>query len=142
MLSRSIALLLVLTVGFVCLAADTPPVVKRGPASPTSPASGHEMFTTYCAVCHGKEGRGDGPAATALNKKPANLTELTLRNDGKFPELRVYGTIKGDLEMPAHGSRDMPIWGSVFQSMSHGNLPEVQMRISNLTQYLKTIQAK
>ena len=141
MASRNIALLLVLLIAFAGVAANAQ-TVKRVPASPTSPASGQEMFTTYCAVCHGSDAKGTGPAASALKKTPANLTELTARNGGKFPELKVYGTIKGDLETPAHGSRDMPIWGAVFQSMGHGNQSEVQMRIANLTAYVQSLQAK
>jgi mono/diheme cytochrome c family protein len=137
---RSFALLLVLFVAFACLVANAQPVVKKVPVTPTSPASGQEMFKTYCAACHGLEGKGNGPAGPALKKQPANLTELTQRNNGKFPELKVYDTIKGDLDMPAHGSRDMPVWGSLFSSISHGSPGEVQMRISNLTDYIKTLQ--
>jgi mono/diheme cytochrome c family protein len=141
MASRNIALLLVLLIAFAGVAANAQ-TVKRVPATPTSPASGQEMFKTYCAVCHGTEGKGNGPAATALKKTPANLTELAQRNGGKFPELKVYGTIKGDFETPAHGSRDMPIWGSVFQSMNGGSSGEVHMRISNLTAYVQSLQGK
>jgi hypothetical protein len=36
----------------------------------------------------------------------------------------------------------MPMWGSVFQSVSHGSSSEVQMRISNLTAYVQSLQAK
>lgn len=141
MASRNIALLLVLLIAFAGVAANAQNV-KRVPVSPTSPASGQQMFTTYCAVCHGTEGKGNGPAATALKKTPANLTELTARNGGKFPELKVFDTIKGDLETPAHGSRDMPIWGTVFQGLGHGSQGEVQLRISNLTAYVQSIQGK
>jgi len=134
----------ILSVLFLVIAgvAATAQTVKKTPVAPTSPASGQEMFKEYCAVCHGVEGKGNGPAATALKKTPANLTELAQRNGGKFPELKVYGTIKGDVEMPAHGSRDMPMWGSLFQSVSHGNQSEVQMRIANLTAYVQSIQGK
>jgi len=140
-MSRSVSLLLVLFLAFACFAANAQ-TLKKAPISPTSPASGQEMFKEYCAVCHGLDGKGTGPAATALKKTPANLTELTQRNGGKFPELKVYGTIKGDVDVPAHGSRDMPIWGSLFQSVSHGNQSEVQMRIANLTAYVQSLQAK
>lgn len=140
MVSRSFALLLALFVVFA-LMVNAQPVVKKVPITPTSPASGQEMFKTYCAACHGPEGKGNGPAGPALKKQPANLTELTQRNGGKFPELKVFDTIKGDLDMPAHGSRDMPIWGNLFSSVSHGSQGEVQMRISNLTDYIKSIQA-
>ena len=138
---RTVSLFLIVFVAFACM-ASAQPALKRTTVSPTSAASGQEMFNTYCATCHGKAGKGDGPAAPALKKAPANLSELTQRNSGKFPELKVYSTIKGDLEMPAHGSREMPIWGALFQSISHGNEGEVQMRIANLTSYVQTLQVK
>ena len=141
MSSKSVSILAVLCLLFVCLAASAQTIQKTA-VSPTSPSSGADMFKTYCAACHGTDGKGTGPAAPALKKTPANLTELTARNGGKFPELKVYGTIKGDVDMPAHGSRDMPVWGSLFSSVSHGNQSEVQMRIANLTAYVQSIQAK
>ena len=66
-------LLLVVFLAFAFIPANAQPVVKKTAVSPTSPASGEVMFTTYCAVCHGKAGKGDGPAAAALKKTPANL---------------------------------------------------------------------
>jgi len=116
------------------------PTIKKVSPSPTSPASGKEMFVSYCSACHGKDGIGNGPAASAMKVTPSDLTSLTQRSKGKFPELRVYSAIKGDAEMPAHGSKDMPVWGSVFAAMAHGNEGEIQMRISNLVSYVKSIQ--
>lgn len=141
MASRVVTLLTIAFVLFACVAANAQPTIKKVPVTSTSAASGHEMFKTYCAACHGQDGRGDGPAAPALKKQPANLTELSARNGGKFPELKVFNTIKGDSDVTAHGSRDMPIWGSLFPSISSGQA-EVQLRISNLTDYVKSIQAK
>ncbi len=131
----------VLLVSFLALAGANATDIKKVPIKRTSPASGKEMFVTYCAVCHGKEGKGNGPAAPALKKTPANLTELTQRNGGKFPELKVFSTIKGESETPAHGARDMPMWGSLLGSVS-GSEGEVQMRIAGLTAYVESLQAK
>jgi mono/diheme cytochrome c family protein len=139
MASRSCSLLLVSFLALAGMNAETS--IKKIPVKRTSPASGQEMFVTYCAVCHGKEGKGNGPAATALKKTPANLTELTQRNGGKFPELKVYSTIKGDSETPAHGARDMPMWGSLLGSVS-GSEGEVQLRIAGLTAYVESLQGK
>jgi mono/diheme cytochrome c family protein len=111
-------------------------------APATSPASGHQMYMAYCASCHGKEGKGDGPVAAALKTPPADLATLSARNGGKFPELRVTSAIKGDPALPAHGSAEMPVWGTVFQKMSQGNAGQVQMRIANLVAYVRSIQAK
>lgn len=43
------------------------------PATEESIAAGAALYAQYCAVCHGAEGRGDGPGGVALNPKPANL---------------------------------------------------------------------
>ena len=44
------------------------------PASESSIAAGAATYTLYCAVCHGNEGKGDGPGAAALNPKPADFS--------------------------------------------------------------------
>jgi mono/diheme cytochrome c family protein len=125
----------------IALSAQTPPVIQKAPPNPkTSPTSGKQMFTEYCAVCHGKEGKGDGPAATALKKAPADLTTLSTRNGGKFPDIRVARYIEGQDEVAAHGSRDMPIWGTVFHSI--GDTGATALRVSNLTDYVRSLQAK
>ena len=125
---------------FCAVASDI--TIKRITTSQTSPASGQQMYDNYCAVCHGNNGRGDGPAASALKTVPTDLTALAARNNGKFPELHVYAAIQGDRDLPAHGPSDMPVWGNVFQTMSRGSSGEVQMRISNLVQYIKGLQGK
>jgi mono/diheme cytochrome c family protein len=115
--------------------------IKKGTIQPTSPASGKEMFEEYCAVCHGKAGRGDGPAADALKKKPADLTQLTRKNNGNFPELHVMNFITGEEVAAAHGSRDMPVWGPLFRSLSPNDQGVVKLRVNALMEYLKTLQA-
>jgi mono/diheme cytochrome c family protein len=116
--------------------------IKRVPIARTSASSGHEMYATYCAACHGKEGRGNGPAAEALKVPPADLTALAKKNEGKYPSDHVSSTIKGDLEMPAHGSREMPVWGNLFWQLSQGHTSEVQLRVSNLNTYIESLQEK
>jgi mono/diheme cytochrome c family protein len=117
-------------------------VIQHVPISATSPASGKQMFTAYCAVCHGTEGNGNGPAASALKTAPSDLTQLTKENGGKFPAMKVSSVIRGTADLPAHGSKDMPVWGELFWSMSHGQESQVQQRVSNLTHYIESIQAK
>jgi mono/diheme cytochrome c family protein len=106
-----------------------------------SPADGKAMFMEYCATCHGREGKGNGPAAGALKKTPADLTLLAAHNGGKFPEAHIARYIGGDDAILAHGSRDMPIWGDVFKSMNRDQAVTAQ-RVSNLTDYVKLIQGK
>ena len=95
------------------------------------------MFDTYCAVCHGKEGKGNGPAASALAKVPADLTRISARNGGTFPEVRVRRYIEGLDEVAAHGTRDMPMWGDLFRSL---NRDTAQIRVAALADYLKSLQ--
>ncbi|HVO99326.1 MAG TPA: c-type cytochrome [Bryobacteraceae bacterium] len=123
------------------LSAGLAQTIKTVPPTPTNPTSGPEMYKQYCAVCHGPDGKGGGPAATALKKAPADLTQLSAHNKGKFPDARVARYIEGDEKVAAHGSSEMPMWGVVFKSMS-GNEDVVRMRVSNLTDYIKGMQAK
>jgi mono/diheme cytochrome c family protein len=116
--------------------------IKHVPIKATSPVSGTEMYTAYCAVCHGTDGKGGGPAASALKVPPSDLTLLSKNNGGKYPALKVTSAIHGEGSVPAHGSREMPVWGSLFWKMSSGHESEVQQRVTNLTQYIETLQAK
>lgn len=117
-------------------------VIKHVPVKPTSAASGQEMYGSYCAVCHGKDGKGGGPAAEALKVPPPDLTTLAKRNHGEYPSMRVTSTIRGEAAMPAHGSKEMPVWGHLFWSISGGHSAEVQQRVTNLNKYIESLQAK
>ena len=113
--------------------------VKPATIQPTSAASGEEMYKEYCAVCHGLDGMGKGPAAPAMTKPPTDLTAMARKNNGAFPATRVMESIRGDLYTPAHCSKDMPVWGRLFSSLD-SNTGLVQLRLSNLTNHIKTMQ--
>lgn len=123
-------------------AQDQTPVIKHAPAPITSAASGKEMFEAYCASCHGKDAKGDGPAAPALKKAPANLTMLAKITGGKYPSSKVTAVLRGDATLAAHGTQEMPVWGPVFWKMSQGHEGEMQQRIANLNRYIESLQAK
>jgi mono/diheme cytochrome c family protein len=116
------------------------PKVKITPAPITSPSSGEQMYEAYCASCHGKDGKGNGPAAAAMKVPPTDLTTLAAKNHGEFPSAHVAAVIRGDSLAPAHGDKDMPVWGPVFLAMGQHHTADVQQRIANLVQYLKQIQ--
>ncbi len=122
--------------------AQTPPVVRHVPIANTPASSGAGMFASYCAVCHGKDGKGDGPAASALKTPPADLTTLAAKNGGKYPSSHVATVLRGDGSFPSHGSQDMPVWGPLFSSISDGHDGQVHQRINNLVTYIGTLQAK
>ena len=134
--------LFALLFGAIGAAVNAQTVVKT-PAPHTSAANAAEMYKAYCASCHGITGEGDGPVAAALKMRPTNLTRLAVQNNGKFPSAEVYSSITGDTAVPltAHGTKDMPVWGTVFESMSHSDT-DVRLRITNLVHYIEELQAK
>jgi mono/diheme cytochrome c family protein len=104
---------------------------------------GAGIFRNYCASCHGLDGRGNGPVSKALKRKIPDLTRLSQRNDSAFPAIHVRNTIMfgGDDLLPAHGSKEMPMWGPIFHEIEFdhdlGNV-----RLENITKYLESIQRK
>jgi mono/diheme cytochrome c family protein len=123
-------------------AAAQETTVKHVQATLTSAASGKQMYTNYCAACHGSDGKGGGPAASALKVPPADLTALSKNNNGKFPSFHLTSVLRGESPPTAHGSKDRPVWGPIFWRMSQGHPAEVQQRIANLTTYVESLQEK
>jgi mono/diheme cytochrome c family protein len=129
--------------GLVVSAESQQKQIKYVPVKSTSRTSAQEMYTAYCAVCHGIDGKGGGPAAKVLKVPPSDLTILARRNGGKYPSDHVTTAIRGDVHLPASGSREMPAWGrEVFWRMSQGQTSEVQLRVSNLNKYIESLQGK
>jgi len=113
--------------------------IRPVPIQKTSPVSGAQMYSTYCAVCHGADGKGNGPAAPALKTIPTNLTTLAKKNNGKFPAEHVSAVLQFGVATPAHGNADMPIWGDLMRTLPSSSM-QLHQRIVNLTDYLKTMQ--
>ena len=128
----------VLVMAGTLVGQEKPKIVTK-PAQDVSITEPAAMFEAYCAACHGKQAKGDGPAARALKAVPADLTRINARNGGKFPTVKVRRYIEGIDEIAAHGSRDMPVWGQAFRSMTGGQAG-VQLRVEALTKYLESIQ--
>jgi len=109
--------------------------------------SGKQEFLRSCATCHGVEATGNGPAAPALNVKPADLTQMANHHGGVFLFWRTYEKILGRDEyvVPGHGTREMPIRGDRFRfapTTSEDQKTSVRGRILSLVHYLQSIQAK
>ncbi len=126
----------------LALGQSTKSTVKHEAAPMTSPSSGKEMFLSYCAPCHGKDAKGNGPAAAALKQLPADLTMLAKRNGGKYPSNKVTTVLRGQDKLVAHGDQEMPVWGPVFWRMSQGHEEQVTLRIANLNKYIESLQEK
>jgi hypothetical protein len=101
---------------------------------------GVDNFHSYCSPCHGRDGKGDGPVASALKRRPGDLTTLAKRNHGVFPRADVRNFItNGGPDIPEHGTIDMPVWGPTFRALDSSDR-SVAIRIANVVEYLSTIQ--
>jgi mono/diheme cytochrome c family protein len=131
----------VLSIGMSLLAQEQKPApqVKNVSAQPIASIEGRDNFAAYCAVCHGQDGKGNGPAAPAMKVTVPDLTTIAQRNQGHFSATNVEQVIRGTgkTTTPAHGVTDMPIWGNVFMQEDRARL---MLRIGNLVKYVETIQ--
>ncbi|HEY8155262.1 MAG TPA: c-type cytochrome [Myxococcota bacterium] len=106
---------------------------------------GAEEFPRYCGSCHGVRGEGDGPTAEVLRTRPADLTRIAARRGGSFPAGEIARFIDGRFALPAHGSREMPVWGDRFgETIPEPSVAEeiTRGKIAVLVEYLKSIQRK
>ena len=117
-----------------------------GCASSTETASsypGEVLYRHHCASCHGTDGTGSGPAATALVSKPADLTQIRAKRGGTFPTLEIASIIDGRKQVAAHGSRAMPVWGEKYGAgQEPGPMKEEQVsgNLLTLVAYLESLQ--
>ncbi|HEX6902850.1 MAG TPA: cytochrome c [Thermoanaerobaculia bacterium] len=125
-------------VSLAALAASGP---RQGPSGERV-ENGRRLYAVYCASCHGRAGRGDGPVAGDLKVAPVDLTRLAERDEGRFPRDRVHQSIDGRLKTRGHGTSEMPVWGATFQvsGSDHDQEREVRERILDLLSYLESIQ--
>jgi mono/diheme cytochrome c family protein len=104
--------------------------------------AGAETFGKYCASCHGKQGKGDGPVAETLKIAPSDLTALARTYEGKFPRGYVSAVLIFGKRVASHGSNDMPVWGAKFRKIDPEHDRSGQKHIDDLIAYLESIQAK
>lgn len=140
---------------FIYLATAVLGVTSVGWASAADSVSvGKNEFRNGCAVCHGSDGKGTGGVVDLLKKAPPDLTLLSKKSGGKFPDERVAAMIDGREMVKGHGDRDMPAWGDRYSkdgvkaAAYYADMPYkdtemfVKNRIGALMDYLKSIQAK
>jgi len=119
---------------------DTTAGAQRA-TDPAGVKTGRELFATYCASCHGITGRGNGPAAEELRRRPADLTQLARHTGGVFNSVMIHTVVDGRT-VKAHGTIEMPVWGDAFKWRE--GLPEdaIKARIEALVLYLQSIQER
>jgi mono/diheme cytochrome c family protein len=117
---------------------------QTGPAPPPPVIEsmyGPDLYRHYCATCHGRDGKGSGPAAAALKVPPSDLTVLARREKGALPASAVETIIRGGTTVTAHGSAEMPVWGPIFYALDPSDA-RVKARIAALVSHIATIQQK
>lgn len=114
--------------------------------APSPPEGGRTIYLEACSPCHGDDAKGDGPVAGSLKRRPPDLTRLAERNGGEFPRQLVLDVVTGKRQVPAHGDREMPVWGTAFSRESAGATVGAaiytQRLLSGVTQYLESIQVR
>jgi cytochrome c553 len=144
---KALPIALGIVIFFIAVSTYGQVMIERVPLSEQQAAltDGKALFDELCVACHGKDGIGNGPAVSALNKAPADLTVLAAKNNGTFPRKEVNTAIGGRFRDDVHGPIGMSSWYKVFQ----GANPEwrtyrrqiyAMQQIDRLTDYLETIQ--
>lgn len=131
---------------FMVITATVPPSAQiprpatRGLSPRLESLAGMDTFAFYCAGCHGKGGRGDGPVAPSLKTRVPDLTTISQRNGGQFPRARVVAAVS-NTERPllAHSTGDMPVWGTIFGVLDPSDV-EATVRIDRVVSYVETLQ--
>lgn len=126
------------TAGVAVAQSRRPP--DQSPFPPTYVPSGEHLYKQFCSACHGMDAKGHGPAAASLKTLPPDLTTLSRRHEGKFPDEYVSSVLLFGPGTTAHGSSEMPTWGPVFMYLDKHDEAAAKQRIKNLTEYLKSLQ--
>ncbi len=108
-------------------------------------ADGEALYGEFCAVCHGADAKGNGPAAAALTTPAPDLTQLAMANGGEFPTAAVQSSITGQTSVVAHGTLEMPVWGKAFEDARIGRKPGerwgmARLRVLALSEYIASLQ--
>jgi mono/diheme cytochrome c family protein len=127
---------IIILTGLLALAACAPE---------SESVDGEVAFMTQCSACHGRDARGGGPMAANLPIAPPDLTLISARNGGNFPQDRVMSQIDG-FTRGAHGRADpMPHFGDgdlgpLVMTAEDGNPMPVPAELLALSNYLRVIQ--
>lgn len=116
---------------------------------------GEMEYLSNCGSCHGRDAKGNGPVAAVLTVKPTDLTMISKKLNGKFPQEHVYKVIDGRDMISPHGNSLMPVWGHRFTVMERNATDAIAYspseldtqslvfgRIISLVGYLESIQIK
>ncbi len=100
---------------------------------------GKVHYDKYCIKCHGEDAKG--VVVDSLQTKPADLTLICQsRRTTQFPILEIANLIDGRKMAGQHGTREMPIWGDVFEKQEYLSENEIKGKMAEIIAYLMSIQ--
>lgn len=153
-MKNALAVTVVLMLSLPALAQNPPEAPPQGSKAPSETvkaapgpdlgeaAAGEVIYFRYCAACHGRSLKGDGPVAPGLVKKPIDLTILAKKNGGVFPYDKTAAMIDGRQTTRTHGTPDMPVWGEIFALTAGTDAPDAPTAVKRITHYVWSQQAK
>jgi len=145
-MKKLVAVTAVLLLAGVAFAQNPPPAPPAKPAPATlnvgDAAAGEVIYLRYCAACHGRTMKGDGPVASGLKNSPGDLTTLSEKNKGVFPYDKVAGVIDGRQTSRIHGTPDMPVWGEIFAITTGTEAPSAEAAVRRIAMYVWSKQEK
>ena len=104
------------------------------------PAAHRRLYDAYCMVCHGRDGRGRGPAARVMSTPPPDLTVLAQRRGGSFPWSDVEQCIRTSERRPsAAAAAGMPVWTEL--QAAHGE-SGAAVHARDIAAYLESLQRR
>jgi hypothetical protein len=109
-------------------------IVSSAAAQSDPARDGREVYAAHCASCHGKTGRGDGPASLVQNRAVLDLTRLR-RPDGTFDRQDVERRLRTHVM-----SEKMRSWGETFLTI-YASREAADEVIRSLTAHLEKLQA-
>jgi mono/diheme cytochrome c family protein len=128
---------------FSLLLATLVGVLSPNCAEAADVAEGRSLYLRYCSSCHGTAADGRGPVSVTLKTAPPDLTQLGARYGTPLPAGQIARFIDGRSMLPAHGAREMPVWGQRFSEIytaKGSSAGDMDVRIRKIIDYLNSIQ--
>ena len=103
-------------------------VAKPWEPSKDMVAHGRHVFLNTCAMCHGQQGLGNGPAGASLNPPPRNFVEGKWKQGGRSQDLfkTLQTGVPGSSMVGFPGIPASDRWAAVqyIRSITHNKIPD------------------
>ena len=101
---------------------------------------GSVSFDLYCASCHGRQGRGDGPTAASLKHQARRPDRAGAEQPRRVPaRARARRSSKARRGPRATAASDMPVWGPTLRALDASDA-RVTVRLQNLVAFIESMQ--